>query len=119
MNSITRKWQYYSYKEIEKKHRKIMVNVKNMAWKIVFSNVEKISFYIPIYDNTQFILQSPIFYKNKLGIDLCALDSYNRYADLKINRRGTYSAIFSSVPFVKNIVRFLFYGALNAHIPLD
>ena len=27
--------------------------------KIDFSIVEKLSFYIPIYDNTQFILQSP------------------------------------------------------------
>lgn len=35
-----------------------MVNVKNSALKIVFGNVGKISFYIPIYDNTQFILQS-------------------------------------------------------------
>ena len=38
-----------------------MVNVKNSALKIVFGNVGKISFYIPIYDNTQFILQSPIW----------------------------------------------------------
>ena len=37
-----------------------MVNVKNSALKIVFGNVGKISFYIPIYDNTQFILQSPM-----------------------------------------------------------
>ena len=34
---------------------------KNSAPKIDFSNVEKISFYILIYDNTQFILQSPAF----------------------------------------------------------
>ena len=38
-----------------------MVNVKNSALKIVFGNVGKISFYIPIYDNTQFILQSRLF----------------------------------------------------------
>ena len=31
---------------------------KKSALKIDFSNVEKLSFYIPIYDNTQFILQS-------------------------------------------------------------
>jgi hypothetical protein len=31
-----------------------------MALKIDIGNVEKISFYIPIYDNTQFILQSLI-----------------------------------------------------------
>ena len=36
-----------------------MVNVKKSALRIDFGNVEKISFYIPIYDNTQFILQSP------------------------------------------------------------
>lgn len=54
MNSITRKWQYYSYKKIENSGK-----CKNLAPKIDFSNIEKISFYIPIYDNTQFILQSP------------------------------------------------------------
>ena len=59
MNSITRKWQYYSYKENEKSVEKT-VNVKKSARRMDFRNVEKISFYIPIYDNTQFILQSLI-----------------------------------------------------------
>ena len=59
MNSITRKWQYYSYKEIENSVKKIMENVKNSALKIAIGNVEKTTFYIPIYDKTQFILQSP------------------------------------------------------------
>ena len=35
-----------------------MENVKNSALKIAIGNVEKTTFYIPIYDKTQFILQS-------------------------------------------------------------
>lgn len=46
MNSITRKWQYYSYKEIENSVEK-NGKCKKSALKIDFSNVEKLSFYIP------------------------------------------------------------------------
>lgn len=38
-----------------------MENVKNSALKIAIGNVEKTTFYIPIYDKTQFILQSHFF----------------------------------------------------------
>ncbi len=45
-----------------------MENVKNSALKIAFGNIEKATFYIPIYDNTQFILQSLIFLNNGIRI---------------------------------------------------
>ena len=41
-----------------KKASKNNDNCKKSALRIDFSNVEKTRFYIPIYDNTQFILQS-------------------------------------------------------------
>ena len=61
---------YYSYKEIVN-NVKIMVTVKKSALRIDFGNVEKISFYIPIYDNTQFILQSRLFWENNWHILTC------------------------------------------------
>ena len=48
-----------------------MVTVKKSALRIDFGNVEKISFYIPIYDNTQFILQSRLFWENNWHILTC------------------------------------------------